>query len=84
MEKPEPKHQAEFVPSGYLAFTWDMLTPDLLFSFGSPSIEGLNSSIELGGRWVGGCCVLRCDCRERASSFKGRCRRRLSARAQYQ
>lgn len=27
-----PKHQAQFVPSGYLAFTRDMLTPDLLFS----------------------------------------------------
>lgn len=48
MEKPEPKHQAQFVPSGYLAFTRDMLTPDLLFSFGASQtwpIEGLNSSV---------------------------------------
>lgn len=34
MEKPETKHQAQFVPSGYLAFTKDTLAPDLLFSFG--------------------------------------------------
>lgn len=52
MEKPEPKHQAEFVPSGYPAFTWDMLTPDLLFSFGSSSIKGLSSTAEVGG-WEG-------------------------------
>lgn len=53
MEKLEPKHQAEFVPSGYPALTWDMLTPDLLFSFGSSSIEGLHSSIQLETVTVG-------------------------------
>lgn len=40
------KHQPEFVPSGYPAFTWDVLTPDLLSSLSSSSTEGPNSSIE--------------------------------------
>lgn len=53
MEKPEPKHQARFVPSGYLVFTKDML-----FSFGSSQtwpIEGLNSSVELESWRMRGC-----------------------------
>lgn len=53
MEKTEPKHQAEFVPSGYLAFTWDVLTPDLLFSFSSYSIKSLNISVDLRAWRVG-------------------------------